>query len=296
MNKERVYQVTALIGLALILISVLFLQTRTVVVVKKFDTVHLPSETYISIPVYLKTNDNITFTTNASNGLFIILSSSEILSEENSYVENITKYTNKNYTFRGEPGKYYLLIINNNDRDICFKYNLLIYKEKITEKYNGAVSITGTIVLFLSIILLLNHKMREWSKKYPDRYIEHGLECWSHKINKHRCKILLTEINYELPNQLWDIMKKLGYTRKRELSEELVSYERKPSFLKKYKGKPCEVIVSVEEPYLTLYYEVWAPVSSGTRDLAWIFQEAKKIRDYVYKKHGIGNISLDKNN
>ncbi len=296
MNKERVYQVTALIGLALILISVFFLQTRTVVVVKKFDTVHLPGETYISIPVYLKTNDNITFTTNTSNELLIILSSSEILSKENNYVENITRYTNMNYTFRGKPGKYYLLIINNNDRDIWFKYNLLIYKEKITEKYNGAVSITGTIILFVSIILLLNHKMKEWSKKYPDRYIEPGIECWSHKINKHRCKIFLPEINYELPKQLWVIMKELGYTRRRELSEELVSYERKISILTRNRGKPCEVIVSVEEPYLTLYYEVWAPISSGTRDLPWIFREAKKIRDYIYEKYNVGNISSNKNN
>ncbi len=295
MNKEKIYLATAIIGLILIFVSIFFLQTKTIVVIKKFDTVHLPSETYVSIPIYLKTNDNITFTTNTSNELLVILSSSEILSKENNYIENITKYTNTNYTFRGEPGKYYLLVINNNDKDIWFKYNLLIYKEKITEKYHGAVSITGIIILFISIILLFNHKMREWSKKYPDKYIRPGLECWSHKINKHRCKILLPEINYELPKQLWDMMKELGYTRRRELSKELVSYERKIGFLTRIKGKPCEVIVSVEEPYLTLYYEVWAPISSGTRDLAWIFEEAKKIMNYIYEKYGYGNISSDMN-
>lgn len=283
-HKIIVLQLIIMIGLILISYSMLFLRTTITTRVEKYDEIMLPGNTYVSIPVYLNTNDSVMFNYSmipSESSLIIILSDSSVLNLGDN-IFNMTDFIGMNYTYRGSPGLYYLLLINNAEHNVTLKYSLYIYKQRITEKYHGSVSIIGSSLILFGIISIFYLKMKELTQKYPDHVYSSSIECWSTKLYKHRCNILLPSIDPELLEIVGKTLENMGYRQKSRLSETIVVYEKKLGLLERFRRKPAEVLITIEEPYLSLYYEVWPIVASGSKDLTWILKEAETIRDSLY--------------
>lgn len=274
------------IGTMLIFYSILFLQTTTTASIEKYDRISLPYKTYISIPIYLNNNDKLLFnytTMPKRINITVLLSDSSALYYI-SKAYNLTDHIGRNYTYEGMPGKYYLLLINNAGDNITVEYSLLIYKQRTTEKYHGLVSITGSFMVLIGILSIFYLKMKELTKKYPDHLYSAGIECWSTKLYKHRCNIIIPIIDSETLNIVDRVLRSLGYVMKRKLSETIIVYEKKTGLLERFRKKPVELLVTIEEPYLSMYYDVWPIVASGSKDLGWIIKEAETIRNALYSE------------
>ncbi|ADI31804.1 hypothetical protein Shell_0681 [Staphylothermus hellenicus DSM 12710] len=275
------------IGAMLIFYSLLFLQTTTITSIEKYDRISLPYKTYISIPIYLNSNDKVLFnytTIPEKSNITILLSDNSALNYIGKAYD-LSNYIGRNYTYKDMPGKYYLLLINNAGDNITVEYSLLIYKQRTTEKYHGLVSITGSFLVLIGISSIFYLKMKELTGKYPDHTYSAGIECWSTKLYKHRCNIVIPAFDSKTLDIVDNVLRSLGYTMKRKLSETIIVYEKKTGLIERFRKKPVELLITFEEPYLTIYYDVWPIVASGSKDLDWILKEAEAIRNALYTEY-----------
>ncbi len=290
----RIFEILIIIGVFLIAYSVIFLKTPYTIMVKNYNDAFLPSNTYIAVPLYLGTNDELNIRSNITfpKNFTIFLSISNTYYPDN-IMDNLTSFVGKNYTFRNNPGKYYLLFVNNSPRNISFRYYIIIYKHRFREAYHGLVSLSGVSILLIGVLSLFYLKMRELTEKYPDHVFSKNIECWSTKINKHKCKILVPVSTPEIFNIVNNVLAEEKYRVREKLSDIVYAYEKKVGLLERFHNKPVELLVAIEEPYLTLYYTVWGITASGSKDLTWILREAEKIRDRIYSVYGVKDINGD---
>jgi hypothetical protein len=205
---------------------------------------------------------------------------------------NVSDRMVENITFNYPSGEYYLIVYNNGDKIALYSYSIDLYRVKHVEMFSSAVSLSGVILLIISLILLYMDIVSYYSEKYPEIRSDKLLHCRSIKLNKHSCtvKIPLPYMVEEISNRIEEYFGGIGYKTRKKF-EELMILERSQwnPFSKK---KPALLMIHLDPYRLEFYYTIPHSRAAGTIDLAWIFNEVRGFVDKLLEGEG-GIHSID---
>lgn len=281
MNKTmRIGLLVLGVGLILFVITGIILIEEHIMRINYTEKIFVAYNGFNSTVVLLNTGDTINVKTNItqySDHISFYIAPRLLTSDR---IDITTQVVNgQNITLKNiDPGIYYIIVENHGDKNITFWLNTTVYRKVHREVLGKYFSLIGLFPMLFGLILVLKGKINELSEKYPDYVKREGVECWSTKLNRHKCTLYTPLLPIELiKERIEPVLRRLGYRYRGRVNDNLV-YERR--YLNPFKvksPKPSQIIIGYDEDKLTVYYEVLGPRATGSRDLVWISDEAERI-------------------
>lgn len=275
------------IGLVLFVITGIILVEEHTTKIDYTEKIFVAYNGFNFTVVPLNTGDTISVKTNITQYLNHLIFYIAPQASPSDRINITTQVINgQNFTLNVDPGIYYLIVENHGNENITLWLNITVYKQVHKEILGRYSSLIGLLSMLFGLILTLKGKIDELSEKYPDYVKRRGIECWSTKLNKHKCTLYAPLLPIEfIKERIEPVLRQLGYKYRGRVGDNLV-YERQ--YLNPFKvksPKPSQIIIGYDEGKLTIYYEVLGPRAAGSMDLVWISDEAERILGALINHH-----------